>query len=119
MQKLTELEVRLRTVLSREQYDACVFLLRALQAAVGVLKGSSLLTDGSLRQRYRLTGRESEVLRLLLLGQTNTGIAHTLRVSKHTARNHTERVLRKARVHSRAQLATAIARLPGLLGALP
>ena len=114
-QALTELEVLLRTVLSPEQTDACATLLPSLRAAVGVLERPSLpsvqlklLTDGTLRQRYRLTRREVEVLRLLLLGQSNTGIAHTLRVSEHTARHHTERVLRKVRVHSRAQLSAVI-----------
>lgn len=107
-QSLTELAVLLRTVLSSEQYAACATFLPALHAAVGVLEQPSLLTDGKLRQRYRLTGRESEVLRLLLLGQSNTRIAHTLSVSKHTARHHTERVLRKVQVHSRAQLSAAI-----------
>ena len=90
-------------------------MLPSLRAAVGILGRPSLpsvelkpLTDGTLRQRYGLTGREAEVLRLLLVGQSNAGIAHILQVSEHTARHHTERVLRKVHVHSRAQLAAAI-----------
>ena len=117
---LTRLEALLRTVLSPQQHHTCATLLPALRVAVGVLERPSLPsvglkspTDGTLRQRYRLTGREVEVLRLLLLGQSNNGIAHTLCVSEHTARHHTERVLRKVHVHSRAQLGAAIG---GLLG---
>ena len=90
-------------------------LLPSLRAAVRALEGPSLpsvelrlAADGALRQRYRLTRREVDVLELLLLGQSNTGIAHTLCLSKHTARHHTERVLRKVHVHSRAQLSAAI-----------
>ena len=120
-QALTKLEVLLRIVLSPEQHNACATLLPAIREAVGVLERRNLrstelkrLRDGILRQRYRLTRREVEVLPLLLLGQSNTEIAHTLRVSEHTARHHTERVLRKMHVHSRAQLSAAIWR-PALM----
>jgi DNA-binding NarL/FixJ family response regulator len=112
---LTRLEVLLRTALTPQQYHTCASLLPALRSAVGALEPPNLpsielkfLTDATLRQRYHLTEREVEVLQLLLLGQSNTGVAHTLHVSEHTARHHTERVLRKVHVHSRAQLAAAI-----------
>lgn len=104
---LTRLEVVLRTVLSPQQFQSCATLLPALHAAVGILERPSF-ADGTLRQRYLLTEREVEVLQLLLLGRSNAAIARALHVSEHTARHHTERVLRKVRVHSRAQLAAAI-----------
>ena len=104
---LTRLDVVLRTVLSPQQFHSCATLLPALHLAVGILQRPSL-SDDTLRQRYRLTGREVDVLQLLLLGRSNAAIADALRVSEHTARHHTERVLRKVHVHSRAQLAPAI-----------
>src|SRR5918997_197761 len=55
-----------------------------------------------LRDRYGLTRRELEVATLLAQGRTNTAIANTLHISPHTARHHTQRVLGKLGVHSRA-----------------
>jgi DNA-binding NarL/FixJ family response regulator len=55
-----------------------------------------------LQDKYGLTQRELEVARLLAQGRTNTAIANTLHISTHTARHHTQRVLGKLGVHSRA-----------------
>jgi DNA-binding NarL/FixJ family response regulator len=55
-----------------------------------------------LQERYGLTRRELEVATLLAQGRTNTAIANTLHISTHTARHHTQRVLGKLGVHSRA-----------------
>jgi DNA-binding NarL/FixJ family response regulator len=55
-----------------------------------------------LQDRYGLTRRELEVATLLAQGRTNTAIANTLHISTHTARHHTQRVLGKLGVHSRA-----------------
>jgi DNA-binding NarL/FixJ family response regulator len=59
---------------------------------------------------YGLTEREIEVARLLAEGRRNTAIAGALGISPHTARHHTQRVLAKLGVHSRAE---AGARLRG------
>ena len=59
---------------------------------------------------YGLTEREIEVAKLLAEGRRNTAIAGTLGISPHTARHHTQRVLAKLGVHSRAE---AGARLRG------
>jgi DNA-binding CsgD family transcriptional regulator len=56
-----------------------------------------------LRKRFRLTAREAEVALLLAQGRSNVAIAKTLGISTHTARHHTQRVLGKLRVHSRAE----------------
>lgn len=53
--------------------------------------------------RYGLTRREHEVARLLAQGKSNAAIAQELRISAHTARHHTQRVLAKLAVHSRAE----------------
>ncbi len=57
-----------------------------------------------LRERFALTERESDVAALLFRRATNTEIAEDLGISMHTARHHTERVLQKTRLQSRAQL---------------
>jgi DNA-binding NarL/FixJ family response regulator len=54
-------------------------------------------------QGYGLTRREQEVAGLLAEGQSNAAIARRLGISAHTARHHTQRVLSKLTVHSRAE----------------
>jgi DNA-binding NarL/FixJ family response regulator len=56
-----------------------------------------------LQRRFRLTAREVEVALLLAQGRSNVAIAKTLGISTHTARHHTQRVLGKLKVHSRAE----------------
>jgi DNA-binding NarL/FixJ family response regulator len=52
-----------------------------------------------------LTPRETEVLGLLTIGQTNQQIAQTLTISKGTAKVHVERIIRKLGVSDRTQAA--------------
>jgi DNA-binding NarL/FixJ family response regulator len=60
--------------------------------------------------RYGLTSREVEVANLLGVGESDAAIAAKLAISRHTARRHTEHILQKIGVHSRA---AAAARLHG------
>jgi DNA-binding response OmpR family regulator len=60
------------------------------------------LTDEALRERFNLTARQTEVVRLLAEGCSNAEIASRLEMSYYTARNHTEQVLAKLGVSSRA-----------------
>ena len=60
------------------------------------------LSDDALRERYGLTARQIEVVRLLAEGCSNAEIASRLEMSYYTARNHTEQVLAKLGVSSRA-----------------
>lgn len=101
--------------LTPQQYHSCQVLLPALEAAVRILRrlgrmslGLETGSDEGLRHRFRLTRREVQVLRLLLLGRSNWDVARALGISEHTARHHTERILMKLNVHSRAQLVAAI-----------
>jgi DNA-binding NarL/FixJ family response regulator len=55
-----------------------------------------------LRLRYGLTWREVQVAGLLVQGHSNSAIAEQLKISPHTARHHTQRILSKLGVHSRA-----------------
>lgn len=72
-----------------------VSLGRATPAAV---------SDEMLRERWGLTPREIEVVRLLARGSSNAEVAAALGVSAYTARNHTERALLKLGVSSRARV---------------
>ncbi|HEV3050183.1 MAG TPA: DNA-binding response regulator [Longimicrobium sp.] len=60
------------------------------------------LTDEALKERFSLTARQIEVVRLLAEGCSNAEIAQRLEMSYYTARNHTEQVLGKLGVSSRA-----------------
>jgi DNA-binding CsgD family transcriptional regulator len=57
----------------------------------------------NLHIEYGMTPREVEVALLLSEGCSNRTIAHRLWISPHTARHHTQRVLIKLGVHSRAE----------------
>jgi DNA-binding response OmpR family regulator len=60
------------------------------------------IPDEALRERYGLTARQTEVARLIGEGCSNAEIATRLEMSYYTARNHTEQVLAKLGVSSRA-----------------
>jgi DNA-binding CsgD family transcriptional regulator len=61
------------------------------------------LTDDELARRYALTPRECEVARLLADGASTQVISDVLGIAIATARRHTERVMGKLRIHSRAE----------------
>jgi DNA-binding CsgD family transcriptional regulator len=68
------------------------------------------LEDGELRDRSGLTSQEIRIARLIADGLRNREIAARLGISPHTARRHTERVLGKLGIASRAQVAEGISR---------
>lgn len=59
-----------------------------------------------------LTRREREVLELMVRGATNARIAAELVITEGTVKSHVKRILRKLRVHNRAE---AVVRYLGLL----
>lgn len=69
-----------------------------------------LLTDDELRGRFQLTEREVRIAREIADGRRNDDLARRLGISPHTARRHTEHVLDKLGVASRAQVAERISR---------
>ncbi|HEX8673384.1 MAG TPA: response regulator [Longimicrobium sp.] len=83
-------------------------LLRRARPAAPAADGAAeaprpaALADEALRERFNLTARQIEVARLLGEGFTNAEIATKLEMSYYTARNHTEQVLAKLGVSSRA-----------------
>lgn len=80
----------------------------AVYAAMRRVALASVPTD-LLQDRYQLTRRETEVARLLAMGKSNADIARQLSISEHTCRRHTEQVLAKLGVRSRAAVAPLLA----------
>jgi DNA-binding NarL/FixJ family response regulator len=64
--------------------------------------------------RFGLTAREREILRLLAEGCSTRQVADRCCISLNTARNHVQRVIRKLGAHSRLE-AVAVATRTGLL----
>lgn len=63
------------------------------------------LTDDQIVQRFGLTPAELRVARHLAAGKPNKDIAAELCLSQHTTRHHTEHVLRKLGIRTRAAVA--------------
>jgi DNA-binding CsgD family transcriptional regulator len=61
----------------------------------------------ALADDYALTAREAQAARYLIQGCTNVALARALGISENTARHHTERVIAKLGVRSRAEVAWA------------
>jgi DNA-binding NarL/FixJ family response regulator len=69
--------------------------------------------DSSPGDRYALTGRERDVLRLLATGASNAQIARSLGLSVKTVQNNVSRILDKLQVADRTQAALRARSLPG------
>ncbi len=70
----------------------------------------------SVRREFGLTRREEQVAHLLSQGRSNQAIARELKISEHTARHHTQRILSKLEVHSRGEAAAKIrGRIPSVI----
>jgi DNA-binding CsgD family transcriptional regulator len=64
--------------------------------------------EAALRERFGLSRAEARVACLLARGCTNAEISKRLFISPHTARHHTEKILRKLGVESRAAAAARL-----------
>ena len=74
---------------------------------------SARVTAHELAVRFGLTARECEVAELLRGGLSNAEVAAALGISPFTARHHTERVLGKLGVRTRAAISGVFAALGG------
>jgi DNA-binding NarL/FixJ family response regulator len=82
--------------------DALDEAIRLLEEAARLIRAHRDSTPRA--ETWRLTQRESDVLRLLKEGRSNRDIATALDISLNTARTHVSRVLAKLYVRSRWQL---------------
>ena len=97
----------------RQALHGSIDELRELRSSLQKQRGlGAALNDGSgeheLTAHFGLTRRELQVARLLARGWSNFAIAQELKISAHTARHHTQRVLSKLEVHSRGEAAAKI-----------
>lgn len=91
------------------RYDDAAVLL-AVEPSGGGEGATPCPDDAKLRRCFHLTSQEVHVAHLLVDGLSNREVARVLGISPNTARIHTERVLRKLGVHSRAAVARALHR---------
>lgn len=104
-----------QTELARYSAQACLFgrantlpeplVLVALNRETPIPR-----SDVELKAAYRLTPAECRVARLIARGMSNAEIATELFISPFTARRHTERILMKMDVRSRAEVASRLLR---------
>lgn len=103
-------EREVRTRRSRYRVSGCVYGgPRAGERAV-VLVGVTCLTparrsEQEIREKWSLTRAEARVALRLAEGRSNEEIARELYLSPHTVRRHTEKVLQKMNLRSRAEVA--------------
>lgn len=79
---------------------------------VAVARQSLFPPPAHLRAEFGLTPRETEVAVLLAEGRSNNEIAEQFVISEHTARRHTEHVLRKLELNTRAAVAHRLLQAP-------
>lgn len=70
----------------------------------------AMISCEELQATFRLTPQQARTALALAAGLSNREIAEQLSISEHTARRHTEQVLLKLNVRSRAQVAELVAR---------
>jgi DNA-binding CsgD family transcriptional regulator len=91
-----------RDVESRKRIE---LITERFLAQIGSLTGRDVeaLMSAGPTPHVELTKREHEVLRLIAQGRNSKEIAHQLKISTATARNHTQRALHKLGAHSRTE----------------
>jgi DNA-binding CsgD family transcriptional regulator len=75
---------------------------------VAIDQFGSVRSLNELIMRFQFTRREAQAATLLVERRSNAEIARVLGISEHTARHHTERVMRKLGVTSRRDAARVI-----------
>ncbi len=102
-----------RTTAARYAVRACVYGGPPRGSEMCVLVSVEQLSpvrrpDTELRKSFGFTRAEVRVAVLLSEGKTNAELATELGVSAHTARRHTEHVMQKMGIRSRAQVAAGL-----------
>jgi DNA-binding NarL/FixJ family response regulator len=88
-----------------------------LMAIKHVAEGGRVFPKGRVTAAVKLSPRELDVLHLLAEGLSNPETAASLKLSRHTIKQHTSSVYRKLGVRNRAEAASRAQEL-GLLGRL-
>lgn len=91
-----EMDEAIRAVLAGQQYLSPDV---ARELALGTIRG-----DDGASPFERLTGRELEIVRMLLRGQRNRQISETLHISEKTVSTHRVRALEKLGIGTTAEL---------------
>jgi DNA-binding CsgD family transcriptional regulator len=100
--------VTLLTSASGEPFYIHVFQVRRRRGRHDPTFAVTVRSSGAdvvaFRRRYRLSGREGQIVELVCRGAANREIAKTLGISVATAKKHLGRIFDKVGVDSRAQL---------------
>lgn len=78
----------------------------ALQGCIQLPAGLGLEADAAL-EAPQFSGRQQEVLQLLLMGMSNKGICRALQMSESTVKTHLATIFRKLGVNRRAEAMVA------------
>jgi DNA-binding CsgD family transcriptional regulator len=102
-----------RTALTRYRIKATFAwggLLHAKDAVLTLTERmpSCSLNSDQLGSRFGLTKREVETAQLIARGYSNREVGAAMGISRNTARRHSEQVLLKLNVHSRAAVAARL-----------
>jgi two-component system NarL family response regulator len=99
-----QIEMAMKTVASGGAWLDHAIATRVLQAATA--GAESAANENKIQEiRCRLSQRESEVLCLVVDGQSNHDIAATLSISSETVKTHIRHIIEKLGVHSRTEAA--------------
>lgn len=81
-----------------------IMIIVSRPSGMAAASEAALPEPTDLRRRFDLTARQAEVALLLARRLSNREIARALFISPHTAKNHTEMVLRKLGISSRREV---------------
>jgi DNA-binding NarL/FixJ family response regulator len=98
-------------VLKNSQSEAIVHSILAVMAGERVMASAvanrvlDMLSGTTTPKEFYdgLTAREVEILKLLATGQANKQVAHRLRISEKTVRNHVSNMYAKLQIYDRSQ----------------
>jgi len=88
-------------------HDELLKAIRAVNAGQTYLPAGVAASLAAQLPRPDLSGREVQVLALIVRGLANKQIAFTLGIAEHTVKNHVKNILSKLGVQDRTQAATA------------
>ena len=88
-------------------HDELLKAIRAVHAGQTYLPAGVAAALAAQMPRPDLSGREVQVLELIVAGQANKQIAYSLGIAEHTVKNHVKNILSKLGVQDRTQAATA------------